>query len=115
MTVMGYPTRLLVVWDPPVDPNGIILFYTVYCYEPLFGSGDGSGNDMSLLPSDTSSNISISAIVPGSSLEATVMGLIPFTVYECYVTASTSIGEGYSSNTFPARTDEFSKPVHLQL
>ena len=35
-----------------------------------------------------------------------VPGLTAFTRYECFVTANTSAGEGESSNTQSARTDE---------
>ena len=35
-----------------------------------------------------------------------VPGLTAFTRYECFVTANTSAGEGESSNTQTARTDE---------
>ena len=40
----------------------------------------------------------------GDVTEATVMGLPPFTNYDCYVTASTSVGEGPPSSTLTQRT-----------
>ena len=38
--------------------------------------------------------------------EATVMGLLPFTSYDCSVTANTSVGEGPPSPTLTQRTVE---------
>ena len=49
------------------------------------------------------------SVVPGTASEATVSGLTPYTWYECYVTANTSVGEGSASQTAAARTDESSK------
>ena len=72
-------------WSPPDPTNGIITAYTVFCK----------------MPSDqefTTLNI--------STLSATIMELIPFTSYECYVTANTSVGEGPPSNNDTAMTDE---------
>ena len=40
----------------------------------------------------------------GNITEATVMGLLPFTNYDCYVTANTSVGEGPPSDTKTQRT-----------
>ena len=42
----------------------------------------------------------------GAVTEATVMGLLPFTNYDCYVTANTSVGEGLPSGTLTQRTVE---------
>ena len=33
LSIAGSPTELLVTWDPPSEPNGIILSYTVYYYD----------------------------------------------------------------------------------
>ena len=40
----------------------------------------------------------------GDITEATVTGLLPFTNYDCYVTANTSVGEGPPSDTKTQRT-----------
>ena len=40
----------------------------------------------------------------GDVTEATVMGLLPFTNYDCYVTANTSVGAGLASGTLTRRT-----------
>ena len=42
----------------------------------------------------------------GNVTEATVMGLLPFTSYDCFVTANTSVGEGPPSDTKTQRTVE---------
>ena len=42
----------------------------------------------------------------GDVTEATVMGLLPFTNYDCSVTASTSVGEGPPSIALTQRTVE---------
>ena len=42
----------------------------------------------------------------GDVTEFTVMGLLPFTNYDCSVTASTSVGEGPPSITLTQRTVE---------
>ena len=45
-------------------------------------------------------------IVCGCQLAAVVMNLTPFTYYSCYVTATTSAGEGNPSSTKSTQTDE---------
>ena len=42
----------------------------------------------------------------GNVTEATVMDLQPFTNYDCYVTANTSVGEGPPSDIKTQRTEE---------
>ena len=31
MAVLGTPTHLTIQWNPPVEPNGELLAYSVYC------------------------------------------------------------------------------------
>ena len=45
-------------------------------------------------------------MVSGSERSAVVMNLTPFTYYDCYATANTSVGEGDSSSVKSAQTDE---------
>lgn len=98
---MGSPTQLLVSWDPPIEPNGIILSYKVYCYKSEDGYvADGESPD-STLEALSSAN------------EAILTGLTPYTYYSCHVTANTSIGEGANSSSIRARTDESSKIIQL--
>ena len=77
----------------PLKPNGVISSYNVYYLE-----------------SNTSSSIDIfGEVVPGTSFNATVGGLTPFTEYGCFVSANTSIGEGNNSYVTYQTTDEYSK------
>ena len=45
-------------------------------------------------------------VTNGDVTKATVMGLLPFTNYDCYVTANTSVGEGPPFGTLTQRTVE---------
>ena len=74
---------------PPSSPNGIVTAYTVYCTVSL--------------------NQTYPEQVPTGATPYTVFnvtnqtsvylsGLLPFTFYQCYVTANTSVGEGSHSN-----------------
>ena len=101
---MGEPNELLATWTVPEDPNGIILNYTVYCDETVLVEGSeasGEGNDVS-----ESNTPTVIVVVPGSELFVVVMELTPYTYYDCYVTANTSVGEGNSSMIKSAQTDE---------
>ena len=79
-------------WFPPNPTNGIIISYTVCCRI--------SSDQLSI-----SVKITVT-IVNDSTLSTTLMGLMPFTSYECYVTANTSAGEGSPSSNDTAMTDE---------
>ena len=48
----------------------------------------------------------IVSVVNGTTLAVTLPGLSPFTQYSCYVTANTSVGEWYPSETLSAKTVE---------
>ena len=113
MAVQGSPSQLQVSWDPPNQPNGLILSYNVYCYELTTNDGSGSGsNDQILYPVDALRLV----VIPGNVSEAIVSGLIPYTQYDCYVTANTSVGEGNISAVLSATTDESSKsPLYTAL
>ena len=109
MAVQGSPSQLQVSWDPPDQPNGLILSYSVYCYElttdDLLGVGSG---DQMLYPVVANDALQL-VVAPGIMSEANASGLIPYTQYDCYVTANTSVGEGNVSVVQSARTDESSK------
>ena len=86
------PTSLLVTWNIPEITNGILIYYTVYCDEsdslnPLMEVEGAAQVD----PDFTSTEIT---------------GLVPFTSYDCAVTASTSAGESNFSIIASATTDE---------
>ena len=49
----------------------------------------------------------------GGATTASITGLEPFTSYECYVTANTSVGEGSESNMFTQETSEAGESVTL--
>ena len=109
------PTRLSVTWQPPLNPNGIIIGYTAYCFETsddeLYGSGY-IGETGNLPPSVNSiENITSNITVLGSESLAIVDGLDPFTHYACFVIASTSIGEGEPSYSSSAITTESSRLI----
>ena len=90
------PHELLVNWTTPDSPNGIILYYTVYC------SIDEDQGGSSILEDRI-------VVVSGSYHYVIVMDLTPYTFYNCYVTATTSAGEGNSSMVVRAQTDESGK------
>ena len=95
------PNELLVNWTAPDSPNGIILYYTVYC-----NKDDDQGSSGILTPD-------VVVTVLGSYHSALVTGLTPYTLYNCYVTATTSAGEGNSSMVVTAQTDESGKLQYL--
>lgn len=45
-------------------------------------------------------------VVSATEFSIIVIDLIPFTYYDCYVTANTSVGEGDASQIESAQTDE---------
>ena len=107
LSLAGSPTELLVTWDPPAEPNGILLSYTVYCYVL---SNDSITSQPFLAPLDTLvTTMPIYIEVPGNQTEAVMEDLVPYTYYFCLVTANTSIGESNSSSIQLNRTDESGK------
>ena len=86
-------------WAEPDPRNGIISNYTIRCNETEFGSA-----------------ITPLTIEGNSVFTATLMGLTPFTEYECTISASTGAGEGNQSDPQTATTDEDGKlPQDLRL
>ena len=88
-------TLLMASWAHPMPANGVITAYTLYCtgveeqfYEDQF------------VPEEFSLSLG------GNVLSTTLENLLPFTVYECYITASTSAGEGDESSPVMRRTNE---------
>ena len=49
----------------------------------------------------------------GDTITASITGLEPFTSYECYVTANTSVGEGSESNMLTQETSEAGESLLL--
>ena len=87
--VENSPHTLMASWMEPDPTNGIVSNYTIRC-------------------NDTISNIvRVPQVVTNvSALSATLDGLMPFTMYECTISASTGAGEGASSGPQSATTDE---------
>ena len=101
-TVLGSPNKLSASWSPPIPMNGIIIAYTVYC---------NTSASQTYPEQMIGSNVpTVRSVVNGTTL-ATVFttGLTPYTQYNCYLTANTSVGEGIPSQIMTARTDQSSK------
>ena len=79
---------ILVSWKPPVEPNGIVEYYTVY-YKPAAAEGtttEEKTSSQKITPNLRNQNLSFQAKNLDSSLK-----------YEFWVTAATTIGEGQPS------------------
>ena len=133
--VIGFPTKLYIQWEPPEEPNGIILAYTVYCRVEIatdrestlesdsssFSSTSGSGSAIlrNIMPESGEDSFSatldypILVVTNGTQSTTHVDDLTPFTTYGCFITANTSVGEGESSIIIRATTDESSKTTWL--
>ena len=101
LTIVGLPTELLVTWDPPAEQNGIILLYTVYCYELSMEENHTSAIAIASQPEYKE--------VPGNETYAVLVNLLPYSLYGCRVSANTSVGEGNFSSTQFNITDESGK------
>lgn len=99
--IAGKPTSLSVNWKKPQILNGIITHYTVYC------------EDTRLVGDSLSLGMENGTEVGGNITSAIVVGLLPYTTYDCFVTASTSAGEGNYSIVVSATTDESGKYMYL--
>ena len=101
-TVLGSRNQLSASWSPPIPKNGIITAYTVYCNT----SASQAYPEQMIGPNVPT----VRSVVNGTTLAITfTTGLNPYTQYNCYVTANTSVGEGTPSQMFTARTDQSSK------
>ena len=112
-TVDGQPERLSVSWQPPTVPNGLVLQYIAYCFEisddEVYGSGYLGEADNVPTPMSPFENITSNATAPENDTQTVVDGLEPYTRYACFVTASTSVGEGepsYASSGITAESGE---------
>ena len=114
--ISGQPNQLLVTWQPPDIPNGLIISYKTFCFRSEKGPTDvsddgGSGTEtvMNITFEDSISNVT----VLGSELSAIVGGLDPYIRYDCVVIASTTIGDGPSSYFASGVTDQSSKLLEM--
>ena len=103
--VPGSPNQLSASWSPPIPKNGIITAYTVYCNT----SASQAYPEQMIGPNVPT----VRSVVNGSTLAVTFnAGPNPYTQYDCYVTANTSVGEGKSSMMVTSTTVESSKQMH---
>ena len=75
----------------------------------MMTSGIGMGSRDSASESDMLSpnkSTVLIVVVPGNETKVTFPNLVPYTVYSCYASASTSAGEGNFTSQLTARTDE---------
>ena len=104
-TVPGSPNKLSASWSPPMPKNGIIIAYTVYCNT----SASQTYPEQVIGPNVPT----VRSVVNGTTLTTVfTTGLSPYTQYNCYVTANTSVGEGTLSKIITARADQSSKQNH---
>ncbi|XP_056430425.1 phosphatidylinositol phosphatase PTPRQ isoform X2 [Hyla sarda] len=88
-------TSVKIFWNPPIKPNGIILYYTLYF----------KNTSNTYMRNLTSGDISISS--DGNDLSATIHGLAKFSHYEFWITASTVFGDGdQASEVIDVNTEE---------
>ena len=98
------PNEIAIAWTPPTQTNGIIIAYTVYCNT----SATQAFPEQVIGPNMAS----IRSIVNGTSQLAIFnTGLNPYTQYECFVTANTSVGEGLASQILIIRTGQSGKSL----
>ena len=97
--VSGSPNKLSIIWTPPVRRNGIITAYSVYC-----NPSESQENPVHLI----GRNVSTIRVVVNETTLAIILDkdLNPYTQYECYVTATTSAGEGAPSERVTIRASE---------
>ncbi|KAG9490462.1 hypothetical protein GDO78_006025 [Eleutherodactylus coqui] len=89
------PTSVKIFWNPPMKPNGVVLYYTLYF----------KNTSNTYTRNLTSGDISISS--DGNDLSATIHGLAKFSHYEFWLTASTIFGDGdQASEVIDVNTEE---------
>ena len=71
-------TSVIMIWTPPVKPNGVIIEYQLQCF----------GGEQEYRWT-----------VEGSQTTTTLSGLLPYTSYSCNITAHTSVGGGPAVNS----------------
>ena len=110
-TIGGQPNQLLVTWQPPDTPNGLITEYAVFCLESE-NEGIESGTDDNTTTFTSSDLFEISAsnvTVLGSDMSAIMGSLDPYMLYACTVIGYTSVGEGDASTFASGVTDQSSE------
>eukprot|EP00731_Ephydatia_muelleri_P007378 Em0003g1626a len=98
-TVSGSPNQLSASWSSPIPKNGIIIAYTIYCNT----SASQAYPEQVIGPNVPTAR----SVVNGTAMAVIFStGLNPYTQYDCYVTANTSVGEGTPSLVITTRTSE---------
>ena len=93
-------SALMATWTPPSTPNGIVTGYTVYC----------TVSQNQIYPEQEPTGASTYTVFNVTSqTSAYLSGLLPFTFYQCYVTANTTAGQGNSSVPSTSQTTQDSK------
>ena len=88
---------LMANWTPPSSPNGIVTGYTVYC----------TISQNQTYPEQVPTGASTYTVFNVTSQTSVYLsGLLPFTFYQCYVTANTTVGEGGPSIARLSQTNQ---------
>ena len=105
-TVPGSHNQLSASWSPPITKNGIIIAYTIYC---------NTSASLAYPEQVMGPNVpTVRSVVNGTTLAATFStGINPYSQYDCYVTANTSVGEGTPSPIITTRTSESGRYMQL--
>ena len=103
-TVPGSPNQLSASWSPPIPKNGIIIAYTIYCNT----SASQAYPEQVIRPNVPT----VRSEVNGTTLAVT-FSTNPYTQYDCYVTANTSVGEGTPSPIITTITAESGRYMQL--
>ena len=101
--VLNSPYQLSAMWSAPSVTYGNITAYTVYCDT----SATQAYPDQVIEPNIPTTR----SVVNGTTLSTILTGLIPYTQYQCYVTATNSYSEGAGSLVAAGWTDESSECV----
>ena len=94
LAVVADNTSLLLMWDPPTIPNGIILYYRV----EYFGVETTS--------TVNSSFYDVRDMTVYNVTSTFINDLVPFSTYNITVAAAISIGEGPPSSLVANMTEE---------
>ena len=95
------PNKLIATWMPPAVTFGNVNNYIVYC-----NTSDNQTYPEQVIGKNVPTN---RTVVNGTTLSVTIIGFMPFTQYDCYVTASSTVGEGTASLLARNRTDQSGK------
>ena len=94
LAVVANNTSLLLMWDPPTIPNGIILYYRV----EYFGVETTSTVNSSFYDIKDKAVYNMTSTI--------IYDLVSLSIYNITVAAATSIGEGPPSSVVANMTEE---------